>query len=103
MRLSFSPDTLSNPPMRTAYFDCIAGASGDMMLGALVDAGLPGDQLEAERRHEALQLRLLDGSLAAAALDGDVRPRARAGSAPRGDPRAAASASSAGGERREAS
>lgn len=48
MRLSFSPDTLSNPPMHTAYFDCIAGASGDMMLGALVDAGLPGDQLEAE-------------------------------------------------------
>ena len=34
--------------MRTAYFDCIAGASGDMMLGALVDAGLPAAQLEAE-------------------------------------------------------
>ena len=34
--------------MRTAYFDCIAGASGDMMLGALVDAGLPADKLEAE-------------------------------------------------------
>lgn len=34
--------------MKTAYFDCIAGASGDMMLGALVDAGLPAAQLEAE-------------------------------------------------------
>ena len=34
--------------MRTAYFDCIAGASGDMMLGALVDAGLPAAQLETE-------------------------------------------------------
>ena len=34
--------------MCTAYFDCIAGASGDMMLGALVDAGLPAEQLEAE-------------------------------------------------------
>ena len=34
--------------MRTAYFDCIAGASGDMMLGAIVDAGLPATELEAE-------------------------------------------------------
>ncbi len=34
--------------MKTAYFDCIAGASGDMMLGALLDAGLPAGRLEAE-------------------------------------------------------
>ena len=27
--------------MRIAYFDCIGGASGDMILGALLDAGLP--------------------------------------------------------------
>jgi uncharacterized protein (TIGR00299 family) protein len=28
------------------YFDCFAGASGDMVLGALVDAGVPLDALE---------------------------------------------------------
>ena len=34
--------------MHIAYFDCIAGASGDMILGALVDAGLSMDVLRAE-------------------------------------------------------
>ena len=29
------------------YFDCFAGASGDMVLGALLDAGLPMAELEA--------------------------------------------------------
>jgi pyridinium-3,5-bisthiocarboxylic acid mononucleotide nickel chelatase len=33
--------------MRIAYFDCASGASGDMILGALVDAGCPVDRLEA--------------------------------------------------------
>ena len=31
--------------MRLAYFDCFSGISGDMTLGALVDAGLSLDQL----------------------------------------------------------
>jgi len=34
--------------MRVAYFDCFAGAAGDMILGALLDAGLPLAQLQEE-------------------------------------------------------
>ena len=36
--------------MRTLYFDCFAGASGDMILGALIDAGLDLAELQAELR-----------------------------------------------------
>jgi hypothetical protein len=31
---------------RLAYFDCVAGASGDMILGALIDAGAPLEKLQ---------------------------------------------------------
>ncbi|MCD4696982.1 MAG: nickel pincer cofactor biosynthesis protein LarC [Bacteroidales bacterium] len=41
--------------MKTLYFDCIAGASGDMILGALLDAGLSFDKLK-----EKLNLLNLD-------------------------------------------
>ena len=34
--------------MRLAHFDCFSGISGDMVLGALVDAGLDADLLRAE-------------------------------------------------------
>ena len=34
--------------MRIAYLDCPSGISGDMLLGALVDAGLSIDELRAE-------------------------------------------------------
>ena len=36
--------------MKLVYFDCFSGISGDMVLGALVDAGLDIRQLEAELR-----------------------------------------------------
>jgi len=31
--------------MRIAYFDCFSGASGDMILGSLIDAGLSSRRL----------------------------------------------------------
>jgi pyridinium-3,5-bisthiocarboxylic acid mononucleotide nickel chelatase len=34
--------------MKIAYFDCFSGASGDMILGALMDAGLPLEHLQRE-------------------------------------------------------
>ena len=34
--------------MRTLYFDCYAGASGNMILGALIAAGVDADQLKKE-------------------------------------------------------
>jgi len=40
--------------MRIAYFDCFSGASGDMILGALIDAGLSVRRL----REELKKLRL---------------------------------------------
>jgi uncharacterized protein (TIGR00299 family) protein len=36
------------PKMKIAYFDCFSGASGDMILGAMLDAGLPMERLSVE-------------------------------------------------------
>jgi len=40
--------------MRIGYFDCFSGASGDMILGSLIDAGLSARRL----REELKKLRL---------------------------------------------
>lgn len=34
--------------MKTLYFDCFAGASGDMILGAMIDAGVDSERLAQE-------------------------------------------------------
>ena len=41
--------------MKIAYFDCFSGISGDMVLGALIDLGLPLDVLLPELKKIALE------------------------------------------------
>ena len=67
--------------MKIAYFDCFAGASGDMILGALMDAGLELEQLKNELAklnltHYDIQLkkvvkRGIGGSQALVSVDED--------------------------------
>ncbi len=44
--------------MRIGYFDCFSGASGDMILGSLIDAGLNPKQLRAELNKIHIPVRL---------------------------------------------
>ena len=53
---------------RVLYLDCFSGASGDMLLGALLDAGLPIEEL-----------RTALGSLAIDGYDIDAARVSRAG------------------------
>src|SRR4029078_5238088 len=39
---------LTLDPMKTLYFDCFSGISGDMTIGALLDLGLDFDYLKSE-------------------------------------------------------
>lgn len=67
--------------MKIAYFDCFSGAAGDMILGALLDAGLPLDVLQGELskldlhhfhlRSERVTKRGLSGTKAHVCIDED--------------------------------
>jgi uncharacterized protein (TIGR00299 family) protein len=47
---------------RIAYLDCFSGVAGDMILGAMVDAGLPIEDLRAELRRLPLADYTLDAT-----------------------------------------
>jgi len=51
--------------MKIAYFDCFAGISGDMILGALIHLGVPGDFIEENIRNMPLEAFHLEISTAA--------------------------------------
>ena len=61
--------------MRTLYFDCFSGISGDMTIGALLDLGLDFDYLKAELRklpldgYEIQQTRVVRANLSAMKFD----------------------------------
>jgi uncharacterized protein (TIGR00299 family) protein len=64
--------------MKIAYFDCFSGASGDMLLGSLIDAGWPATELEELPRRLGLEAvtveikRVRRGFLEAAKIDVQV-------------------------------
>jgi hypothetical protein len=55
---------------RLVYFDCANGASGDMLLGALVDGGVPFEELQSDLARLALEgVRLEMGRVHRAGLE----------------------------------
>ncbi len=79
------------PAMKVLYYDCAAGISGDMHLGAMVDLGVPPEHLEAELKKLGLpgwRLRFtrdsrkgIGGTRADVLLDGEPDPSPVAGGA----------------------
>jgi uncharacterized protein (TIGR00299 family) protein len=75
--------------MRIAYLECFSGISGDMFLGALVDAGVPGRVLEeavaalgvgAELRLSRVDRRGIAATMVDVVVEGEVdRPRSGMG------------------------
>jgi len=68
--------------MKIAYFDCFAGVSGDMILGALLDAGLKLEELERALSHVPVRgyrleaRRVTRGGLAGTRVSVRVEPGA---------------------------
>ena len=61
--------------MKVAYFDCFSGVSGDMVLGALLDAGLSLNTLSKELKqiglkgYELKKTKVIRGGIAGTKLD----------------------------------
>src|SRR5262249_28628127 len=75
--------------MRTLYFDCFSGISGDMTIGALLDVGLDFDYLKTELRklpvegYELKASRVTRSNLSA--MKFDVEIEGDAGTGPKAD------------------
>src|SRR5438874_6845496 len=50
--------TVEARPLRVAHFDCFSGISGDMVLGAVIDAGVPADAIRAALDSLGLPIKL---------------------------------------------
>jgi uncharacterized protein (DUF111 family) len=62
---------------KTLYFDCFSGVSGDMIVGALLDLGLPLDDLRAALGSLAVDLGEISTTRVAAFTPRNTRMRIR--------------------------